>query len=87
MSDALITGLIAIAVCLINNYFQARQTAKAHVTTITLIDYKIQELTETVKKHNQLVDRVYKVEKDTELQDAELKRLNKRMEIVEEKYE
>ena len=83
MNEAIITGFVAIAVCLVNNYFQMKQTAKAHVDTITLINYKIQQLTEKVEEHNQLIERVYKCEQDTALQDAELKRLNERVKIVE----
>ncbi|MBQ6413019.1 MAG: hypothetical protein IJI19_06040 [Ruminococcus sp.] len=85
MSEAIITGLVAIAVCLVNNWFTMRATAKAQTDTITIINFKIQELTDKVSEHNKLIDRVYKVEKDTELQDAELKRVNERLKIVEGK--
>lgn len=85
MSDALITGLIAIAVCLINNIFQARQTAKANDKTIALIQVKIDNLTAKVEAHNQLIDRTYRLEESTALQDAEIKRLNERIKIVEGK--
>lgn len=83
LSDALITGLIAIAVCLINNFFQARQTAKAHDKTVALIEYRINELSERVQRHNNLIERTYKLEENTALQEAELKRLNRRLEVVE----
>lgn len=85
MSDALITGIVAIAVCLVNNYFMMRQSAKAQTDTITIINYKIQQLTEKVEEHNNLVTRVYECEKVGELQEAELKRLNERIKIVEGK--
>lgn len=85
MSDALITGLIAIAVCLINNFFQAKQTAKANDKTIALIQMKIDNLTAKVEAHNQLIDRTYRLEESTALQDAEIKRLNERIKIVEGK--
>ena len=83
MSEALITGLIAIAVCVINNIFQARQTAKVHNETITTINFKIEALQRAVEKHNQLIDRTYRLEESTALQDAELKRINERLRIVE----
>jgi len=85
MSDALITGLIAIAVCLINNFFQAKQTTKANDKTIALIQMKIDNLTAKVEAHNQLIDRTYRLEESTALQDAEIKRLNERIKIVEGK--
>jgi len=85
MSDALITGIIAIAVCLINNYFQAKQTAKANDKTIALIEYKINELSDRVKQHNEVITRTYRLEESTALQDAELKRQNERLKILEAK--
>lgn len=85
MSDALITGLIAIAVCLINNIFQTRQTAKSNDKTIALIQMKIDNLAAKVEAHNQLIARTYRLEESTALQDAELKRLNERIKIVEGK--
>ena len=83
MSDALITGIIAIVVCLINNYFQAKQTAKANDKTVALIEYRIQELTDKVNKHNNLIERTYHLEEQTALQEAELKRVNARLQAIE----
>ena len=83
MSDALITGIIAIVVCLINNYFQQKQTAKANDKTVALIEYRINELTRKVEAHNNLIERTFRLEENTALQDAELKRINRRLDIVE----
>lgn len=85
MSEAIITGVIAIAVCLINNYFQQKAVTKQHNETISIINVKIDALQKTVEKHNQLIDRTYKLEESSALQDAELKNLNRRMEKVEGK--
>lgn len=85
MNEALITGFVAIVVCVVNNFFQMKQTAKAHDKTVALIEYRINELSEKVQRHNNLIERTYKLEENTALQDAEIKRLNKRLEIMEEK--
>lgn len=85
MNEALITGFVAIVVCLVNNYFQMRQTAKANDKTIALIEYKINELSDRVRQHNEVITRTYKLEESTALQDAELKRINERLKIVEGK--
>lgn len=85
MNEALITGFVAIVVCVVNNFFQMKQTAKANDKTVALIEYRINELSEKVQRHNNLIERTYKLEENTALQDAEIKRLNKRLEIVEEK--
>lgn len=44
---------------------------------------RIDQLREEVKRHNGLIDRTYKLEQKTELHEAELKRQNKRLEILE----
>lgn len=85
MNDAIITGLVAIFVCLINNFVIMSQSKKANDKTVALIEYRLQELAETVKKHNCVIERTYKLEESTALQDAELKRINRRLEIVEGK--
>ena len=85
MNEALITGFVAIVVCVVNNFFQMKQTAKANDKTVALIEYRINELSEKVQRHNNLIERTYKLEENTALQDAEIKRLNKRLELVEEK--
>lgn len=85
MSEALITGAVAIIVCIINNWVQMSRTAKVNDKTVALIEYRINELSEKVQRHNNIIERTYKLEENTVLQDAELKRLNKRLEIVEGK--
>ena len=85
MNEALITGVVAIIVCLINNWAVMQQARKANDKTVALIEYRLQELAETVKKHNGVIERTYKLEEATAVQEAELKRLNKRVEIVEGK--
>ena len=83
MSEAIITGIVAIIVCVINNWaLMAKQRAQTE-KTVALIEYKITELSERVQKHNQIVERTFKLEESTALQDAELKRLNERLKIVE----
>ena len=49
---ALVSAAAAIVVCIIN-----------HNRTVSLMEYKIDQLTEQVRKHNNLVERMYAVEK------------------------
>ena len=51
--SALISGAVTLIVCLIT---QGKTRA--------LIEYKLDELTERVNKHNNLIERTYKVERD-----------------------
>lgn len=53
--SSLITGAVALIVCVINNRVQ---NSKAQA----LYEYKMDELTKRVDKHNNLVERTYKLE-------------------------
>ena len=83
MSDALFTGLVAILVCIINNWVQFNKTRAESDKNIALIQQKLDELSARVDRHNQVIERTYKLEEATALQDAELHRINRRLEIVE----
>lgn len=56
----------------------------ANRKTAAIMEYRLEQLEKKVNLHNQVVERTYKLEEDTALQDAEIKRLNKRLEIVEQ---
>lgn len=81
--EAFITAFVTLCVCMINNIFQARQTDKKHNETIALIEYKLNELTKRVDKHNNVVERTYKLEELTSLQEEKLKVVNHRIEDLE----
>lgn len=53
--SSLITGAVALVVCLINNRVQ-------HNKAQALYEYKMDELTKRVDKHNNLVERTYRLE-------------------------
>ena len=81
--SAVITGVIAIVVCMINNSSQSHRTEKQHNTTITLIDYKLDQLTHKVELHNNAVERLYKAEKAIEVQKEQIKVANHRLDDLE----
>lgn len=78
MSDAIITGVVAILVCIINNWVQYNKTRQETDKTVALIKQEITVLSERVDKHNQLVERTYRLESETAL-------LNERIKIMEGK--
>ncbi|MGN0962219.1 MAG: hypothetical protein ACI4PP_01425 [Clostridia bacterium] len=53
--SSLITGAVALVVCLINNYIQNNKAQ-------AIYQYKMDELTKRVDKHNNLVERTYRLE-------------------------
>ena len=52
---AVISGLVTLAVCLVNNRTEADKTR-------SLLDYRLSELEKKQDKHNDLVERTYKLE-------------------------
>lgn len=83
MSEAIITGLVAIVVCVISNIFQAKEADKKHNATIELIQYKLDQLTHKVDLHNNAVERLYKVESALGLQEERMRVANHRIEDLE----
>lgn len=83
MTEAIITGFVAILVCMINNYYQQRSIREQNLKTVALIEYKIDVLTERVDKHNNTVERTYKLEEIAALQEEKIKVANHRIEDLE----
>lgn len=52
---AVISGAVTLVVCLINNHAQNEKTR-------ALLEYKLDELTKRVDKHNSVIERTYKLE-------------------------
>lgn len=94
MIEAIITGLVALVVCMINNVFQGRSserqhratiaaTEEKHNTTIALIEYKLDQLTHKVDLHNNAVERLFNVEKRLDVYDEKFRVANHRLEDLE----
>ena len=75
---ASLTGLVTLIVCLINNHYQTSKTN-------ALISYRLEQLEHKVDKHNNLVERMYKVEEHTALQQDEINRHKERLRALEDK--
>ena len=75
--SSLVSAGVTLIVCLINNRAEAEKSR-------ALIEYKISELTKKVEKHNNLIERTYKLEEQAGLATAEFKRVNHRLEKLEE---
>ena len=54
---------------------------------IRLMSYRIEQLEKKVEKHNNLVERMYKVEEQTSLQEEKIKVANHRIDDLEDKAE
>lgn len=76
--SALISAAGAVLVCIINSYYQANTTRK-------LIEYKIEELTKRVEKHNNVIERVYALEQHEAVVDEKIDVANHRIADLESK--
>ena len=52
-----------------------------------LTQYRLEQLEKKVEVHNQVIDRVYKLEERTELQEEKIKAANRRIEGLERRAE
>lgn len=84
MIEAIITGAVAIVVCMINNVFQQKKADEQHNTTIALIEYKLDQLTHKVDLHNNAVERLYEVERKLDVDEERISVANHRIEDLEQ---
>lgn len=73
---SLISAGVALVVCLITNHAQSEKSR-------ALIEYRLDELTKEVQKHNSLIDRTYELEKTTALHTEQINSISHRVEELE----
>lgn len=78
MSDAIIVAILSLVGTAIGSVVSV-------LTANRLTNYKIDELKKTVEKHNSLIDRTYKLEKDVTLVNEKLDVLDRRVDDLERK--
>lgn len=83
MIPSILSAAVTLIVCLINNHYQRIETEKKHSETISLITYRLDELSDRVNKHNQLIERTYELEKKAELTEEKIKNANLRIDDLE----
>lgn len=71
-------AILSLIGTLAGAYFANRKSS-------ALIAYRLEQLENKVNKHNNLIERTFKLEEQTALQDAELKRVNHRLEDLEKR--
>ena len=71
--SACISAGVTLIICIIN----ANKTR-------TLMEYRLDELTKHVDKHNNLIERMYEAEKNINVQAEHLKTINSRLDKLEE---
>lgn len=80
---ALISAAAAVLVCIINSNAQHRKLLAELDKRDELQAYRIDQLEKKVDKHNQVIDRTYKLEQDELLIEEKIKVANHRIEDIE----
>ena len=73
-----ISAAVTLIVCLISNHSQNEKTR-------ALMEYKLDELSKRVDKHNNVVERTYSLECKMEVHEEQIKVANHRIEDLEKK--
>lgn len=81
--SSLISALAALGVCLINNHYTRVQQDKKNEATISLVTYRLEQLEKKVDKHNNLIERTYKLEEAHAVMDEQIKVANHRISDLE----
>jgi hypothetical protein len=76
--------ITVIITALINFVAMIITVTTSNDKTKALINYKLEELTKHVEKHNQVVERMYNIEAVSERRDEQIKVINHRLEDIEE---
>lgn len=74
--ETIISSLIAAGAAIIVGWIQSHKTAD-------LIEYKLDELQKRVDKHNNVIERTYKLEELTALQEEKIGTLSHRIDRME----
>ena len=76
ISDAIVVAILSLIGTLAGSYFSNR---KGQI----LIAYRLEQLESKVNKHNQVIERTYKLEELTAIQEEKLKVANHRIDDLE----
>lgn len=76
MTETIIIAVLSLAGTLFGAYFANRRSS-------ALIAYRLEQLERKVAAHNNLIERTYKLEERTELQEEKLKVTNHRLADLE----
>lgn len=74
--SCLISAGVTLLVCIINSKTESDKTR-------ALLEYRLQQLEKKVDKHNNLIERTYKLEELTSLQEEKIKVANHRIDDLE----
>lgn len=78
MSDAVIVSILSLVGTMVGSYLANKKSA-------ALIAYRLEQLEEKVNKHNQVVERTFRLEDNDKLLEEKIKVANHRIDDLEKK--
>lgn len=76
MSETIIVAVLALIGTLAGSYFSNQKTT-------ALVAYRLEQLEQKVNKHNSVIERTYKLEKQESVMEEQIKVINHRIEDLE----
>lgn len=76
MSETIIVAVLALIGTLVGSYFSNQKTT-------ALIACRLEQLEQKVNKHNSVIERTYKLEKQESVMEEQIKVINHRIEDLE----
>lgn len=80
----IIVALIALVGVIITNIIGSKETKKTIKANTDLTIYRINQLEKKVEKHNQVIERVYILERKDAVEEEEIKVINHRIADLEQ---
>lgn len=81
--SSVITGIVTLAACLVNNHYQNMRVEKSHDATIQLVTYRLEQLEKKQDLHNNAVSRLYEVERKLGIDEEKIRVANHRIDDLE----
>lgn len=79
MNEAIIVAILSLFGTLVGSF-------SGIITANKLVNYRLQQLEKKVEKHNQVIERVYKLEKHEAVLDEEMRVANHRIDDLEDAH-
>ena len=83
MNDVILVALIGAAASIIGSVMTMRASAKKAAEQASLTIYRIDQLESKVNKHNELIERTYRLEEAAHVYEEKVKVINHRIDDIE----
>ena len=83
MDSTIVVSLITLIGVIITSVLSFFAMRKESADNFKLFIYRVEQLEKKVEKHNSVVDRIYKLEKNQDVMDEQIKVANQRIDDLE----